>query len=553
MKNIKLKIFLIVLSIISIIGIKDNIFAAETQYGNIEISILGEQITSSRSSEIIVEGYSYWVTQPIASESGIQNIHFLISAKENIYSPDNETIYQKGQIIATLTTDEYGYATYNNLPFGQYTLTEYNPESGKLLIDTPVNFNVDSTETLHLENRIVGNSITSNLVFLFENADISYIGATYGIYAKNSLKDSRGNILIYNDELIDVFSFDDELQCTVNLPKGSYYVKQLYSPYPYELSTEETTINIEETGLRIPCILKDLNNIYNVLYIAPYTYYNDKDKEQKLQAFKEMLPDEVITYSYEQGCYIPDMTYNLYSDENHTKLVKSFNTTTYGFAKCEDLLAGEYYATVEVNSNNPYELDDLGKIEIINNKDWATIIYHGLKEEELGPPAAFLKLCFYNDDGTVRSKLNSKEEFEMSNVLFEIYEDSKGSSILMRSVTDETGHAMIPYDLFEENKTYYITTIDYDTKDFITNLVPYTFKAGNNEISIGIQVDPVYGLLGDIDDNGVIDANDASLVLEMYKSEIWTKADLPLADMDNNKVIDANDASLILEYYKVHN
>lgn len=123
----------------------------------------------------------------------------------------------------------------------------------------------------------------------------------------------------------------------------------------------------------------------------------------------------------------------------------------------------------------------------------------------------------------------------------------------MRSVTDETGHAMIPYDLFEENKTYYITTIDYDTKDFITNLVPYTFKAGNNEISIGIQVDPVYGLLGDIDDNGVIDANDASLVLEMYKSEIWTKADLPLADMDNNKVIDANDASLILEYYKVHN
>lgn len=57
-------------------------------------------------------------------------------------------------------------------------------------------------------------------------------------------------------------------------------------------------------------------------------------------------------------------------------------------------------------------------------------------------------------------------------------------------------------------------------------------------------------VLGDLDDNGVVDANDASLVLEKYKAESATKADLDVADLDRNGVLDANDASLILEIYK---
>lgn len=60
-------------------------------------------------------------------------------------------------------------------------------------------------------------------------------------------------------------------------------------------------------------------------------------------------------------------------------------------------------------------------------------------------------------------------------------------------------------------------------------------------------------LKGDLDRNNVVDANDASIALELYKAEHWTQEDIKYGDMDNNNLIDANDASLILEVYKSNN
>ncbi|MBR2785411.1 MAG: InlB B-repeat-containing protein [Clostridia bacterium] len=57
---------------------------------------------------------------------------------------------------------------------------------------------------------------------------------------------------------------------------------------------------------------------------------------------------------------------------------------------------------------------------------------------------------------------------------------------------------------------------------------------------------------GDLDRNGVVDANDASVALELYKAQNATAEDVTIGDMDENDLIDANDASLILEYYKTH-
>ena len=59
-------------------------------------------------------------------------------------------------------------------------------------------------------------------------------------------------------------------------------------------------------------------------------------------------------------------------------------------------------------------------------------------------------------------------------------------------------------------------------------------------------------LKGDLDKNNVVDANDASVALELYKAQNATAEDVAIGDMDNNDLIDANDASLILEYYKTH-
>lgn len=57
-------------------------------------------------------------------------------------------------------------------------------------------------------------------------------------------------------------------------------------------------------------------------------------------------------------------------------------------------------------------------------------------------------------------------------------------------------------------------------------------------------------IIGDADGNGVIDANDASIVLEAYKNDNQDNLDKNTVDLDKNGVIDANDAALILELYK---
>ena len=62
-------------------------------------------------------------------------------------------------------------------------------------------------------------------------------------------------------------------------------------------------------------------------------------------------------------------------------------------------------------------------------------------------------------------------------------------------------------------------------------------------------------LLGDLDRNGVVNANDASIALELYKSTTgeFDVEDILRGDLDDNDLIDANDASLILELYKTNN
>lgn len=70
--------------------------------------------------------------------------------------------------------------------------------------------------------------------------------------------------------------------------------------------------------------------------------------------------------------------------------------------------------------------------------------------------------------------------------------------------------------------------------------------------SASIYDNTISVLKGDLDRNGVVDANDASVALEIYKAENATLEDILIGDMDDNDLIDSNDASLILELYKTN-
>lgn len=73
----------------------------------------------------------------------------------------------------------------------------------------------------------------------------------------------------------------------------------------------------------------------------------------------------------------------------------------------------------------------------------------------------------------------------------------------------------------------------------------------NPKVVATCNVNVHFGIVkGDLDRNGVITANDASIVLDIYKSGTPTPEQIKIGDMDGNGTLTANDASMILDMYK---
>ncbi len=77
-----------------------------------------------------------------------------------------------------------------------------------------------------------------------------------------------------------------------------------------------------------------------------------------------------------------------------------------------------------------------------------------------------------------------------------------------------------------------------------------TARYGNMEAQVSVIVTDKSYMLGDLDNNKTVNANDAAIALDLYKYGNVTKEQLIIGDLDGNGVINANDAALILDIYK---
>lgn len=77
-----------------------------------------------------------------------------------------------------------------------------------------------------------------------------------------------------------------------------------------------------------------------------------------------------------------------------------------------------------------------------------------------------------------------------------------------------------------------------------------TARYGNMVAQMVVVVTNKDYLLGDLDKNSIVNANDAALVLDLYKYGNVTDEEKIIGDLDGNGIINANDAALILDIYK---
>ena len=195
---------------------------------------------------------------------GLAGAEFEVYAAENIYTADHQvdengkrTMYfAKDALVATVTTGEDGYATVKNLPLGSYYVKEKNAPESYVLNTVPENveFTYTDQNTAVVKKEISVTDERQKVSITVEKQDQetgkTVAGAVFGIYSSKDIKSADGKLVVKADTLLQKMTSDDEglAVCTLDLPLGSYYVKELQAPDGYVSSDEVLTFDASYQG-----------------------------------------------------------------------------------------------------------------------------------------------------------------------------------------------------------------------------------------------------------------------------------------------------------------
>lgn len=274
------------------------------QKGRIQITKKAEVLVGSRQETDPDTGLEVYIPQ--YETRGLAGVRYKITAKENITTADGTVRMAQGQSVY-VTTGEDGIATTDYLYLGEYEVTEDNAPDGYAL-----NSNV---ETVVLDYRTNGTDNAGKLIVLddyttnlnFENERIPYelsfdktFGETeynnvteetknsvkFGLYAAEDIKVYNSQVAaISKDKLLEIIPVvDGKCTATVDLPVGSYYIKELDLDIPFRIDPNQypfefkPNCNTQKVTITIPTINNDIDTgeMY-FLKVSRKVYNRNKD------------------------------------------------------------------------------------------------------------------------------------------------------------------------------------------------------------------------------------------------------------------------------------
>ena len=218
--------------------------------GKLMIYKKGEMLTGYKKDFVYEERY-------------LKGASFNVYAAENIYTPDyqkdengnRQLIYAKDALVTTVTTGEDGKAVADNLPLGSYYVVEKTAPEGFVLNHdrSDVAFVYADQDTPVIEQEVTVGDDRQKVAIQVEKQDAengtTVAGAVFGIYNKEDIK-ADGKVIVKADTLLQEMTSDNDglAACTLDLPLGQYYVKELKAPAGFVSSDEVLNLDASYQG-----------------------------------------------------------------------------------------------------------------------------------------------------------------------------------------------------------------------------------------------------------------------------------------------------------------
>lgn len=224
------------------------------------------KLTVYKKGEILAEFNKDFIYE----EQFLKDAVFEVYAAEDIYSPDYQkdadgnriVVYAKDTLVTTITTGEDGMAVAENLPLGAYRVVEKTAPEGFVLNPdaAEVVFVYEGQDTPVVEQEVTVGDERQKVAITVEKQDAEngavVAGAVFGIYNKEDIT-ADGKVIVEADTLLQEMTSDEEGQagCTLDLPLGSYYVKELKAPAGYVSSNEVLNFDASYQGQDVETVV----------------------------------------------------------------------------------------------------------------------------------------------------------------------------------------------------------------------------------------------------------------------------------------------------------
>ena len=218
--------------------------------GKLTIYKKGEMLTGFKKDFVYEERY-------------LKGAEFNVYAAENIYTPDyqkdengnRQLIYAKDALVTTVKTGENGKAVAENLPLGSYYVVEKTAPEGFVLNHdrSEVAFVYANQDTPVIEQEVTVGDDRQKVTIQVEKQDAengaTVAGAVFGIFNKADIK-ADGKVIVKADTLLQEMTSDNDglAACTLDLPLGQYYVKELKAPAGFVSSDEVLNLDASYQG-----------------------------------------------------------------------------------------------------------------------------------------------------------------------------------------------------------------------------------------------------------------------------------------------------------------